>query len=138
MNKSYCFETIEDCEKEIIDKTIILDINHSSNANLFNCFVRMIRTLMIWGIGIYTPIVFYKDGFIESLKAFGICMCIYFVWYLLISWVKYNFEQSFISMKTQLINNLILDCKEFNESNYEEWQVKQMLKRFAELGRLNG
>ena len=50
------------------------------------------------------------------------------------SWVKYNYNRSFELAKIKMIDSLINNCKEYRETDYEEWQKKQILKRFASLG----
>ena len=38
-NRLYYFETIEESEKQIIDKAIVADIAYEANAQMLNCFV---------------------------------------------------------------------------------------------------
>ena len=40
MDKIYYFDTIEECKKQIMDKSLLLDITHSTNANLLECGIR--------------------------------------------------------------------------------------------------
>lgn len=133
MNNIYCFETIEECEKEIVNKSIILDMMHLTSMNLFKCFTRTIGVIMIWFIIISTSMVCYNKGFIPAIKLFSILLFIYMIGKTLISWVTFNNHKSYNNHKLMLITALVSQCKEFNETNYEEWQKKQMLKRFAAL-----
>ena len=136
-SKIYFYDTIEECEKEIVDKTIIMDINHTSNLNLFECFVRLIRTIIIWTNIICTGITFFNYGFKSGIKIFGIFIAIHIVWALLVSWVNYNYTEYYIKSKIRLVNNILNGCKEWQENDYEEWQQKQMIKRFEIMAHLN-
>lgn len=137
MNGLYYYETIEECEKEIIDKSIVLDLMHASNVDLFKCFVRTIRTIMIWIIIISSIMIFINEGFKPGIKILGILLDIYIIGKFLMSWVKFNYDNSYDKMKINLIDGIISKCKEYQEGEYEEWQKKQMLKRFAELANIH-
>ena len=132
----YYYETIEECEKAIIDKAIDVDIIYSANANLFECFIRTIRTAALWIELIVLIIVFIKKGIKFGLIIFIIFIALFGLYHLLMSWVKFNYHRSFINAKSDLVTSMVFKCKEFNETNYAEWQVSQMLKRFSSLATL--
>lgn len=134
MDNLYWYETIEECEKQIVDKSTIFDIVYASNSDLFECFVRTIRTIMIWTITVACIFTFKYKGFKSSLSVLGWLLLIYIIGYFLMSWVKYNYNRSFELAKIKMIDSLINNCKEYQETDYEEWQKKQILKRFASLG----
>ena len=52
------------------------------------------------------------------------------------SWVKFNHNEAYTKMKVQLIENLMIDCKEWVEADYEDWQRKQMHTRLLSLARI--
>lgn len=133
----YYFETIEECEKEIIDKTIIFDLTYLSNSNLFECFVRTIRTIMTWFIFICTFMTINAKGFKPGIKLFGILLLVYIVGAILMSWIKFNHQKSYTDMKFKLVDFMISRCKEYQEADYDDWQKKQLLKRFAALANIN-
>lgn len=133
MNKIYKFETIKECEKEIIDKSIILDIEFAANAHLFECFVRAIRTIVIWAIIVKTFLTTLNDGFIPGLKILGILFSFYVLGTIVVMWVKYNYNNVYKQTKANLVDNIVGSCKQWQEVNYEEWEKKQMIKRFEEL-----
>ena len=136
MENIYSFETIKELEKEIVDKAIMVDINYSFSYNLLECFIRMIRTIVIWiGISII-PTIWVKLGYVNGLKALGIYLCIWIVGSLLMSWVKFNSNEAYTKMKVQLVENLICECKEWVEADYDVWQKKQIHSRFLSLARL--
>ena len=101
MENIYSFETIKELEKEIVDKAIMVDINYSFSSNLLECFIRMIRTILIW-IGVcIIPAIWIKLGHNNGLKALGIYLCIWIVGSLLMSWVKFNSNEAYTRMKVQ-------------------------------------
>ena len=136
MEEIYYFETIKECEEFIKDKSITLDLIHTSNTKLFECFICTIRTIMVWGIIISTIVAFNTRGFKASINIFCILMGIYLVGCLLMSWVKFNHNHSYVAMKHALVNNLINSCKEFQETDCEDWQRKQIVKRFRLLANI--
>lgn len=132
MEKLYYYETIEEYEKDIIDKAIILDIVYACTSSLFECFVRTIRTIMSWVLFIgLIGMIFAKNTIFSHIVLTSVI--IYAIGYFLMSWVKFNHNRSYSNMKVQLVDNMLLRCKEYQETKYEEWQQKQMLKRFASL-----
>lgn len=137
MDNTYYFETINDCEKQIIDKTINLDIMYTSCCNLFECFTRTVRTIFIWFLIIDSAIGIYKVGFKSYVKPILIYILIYVLGMVLMSWVRYNHNRMYANAKTNLVDGIIGRCKEYQETNYEEWQKKQILKRFANLANIN-
>lgn len=136
MNKKYYYKTIEECEKEILDKTIILDLIHSSNSNLFECFVRTVRTVMYWIMILMPTAVLIFKGFKPYIKLLIILLVIYIIGSLLMSWVKFKNNESYSNMKINLVDHIIVHCEEYNEENYEEWQKKQILKGFADIANI--
>ena len=136
MSKIYFYQTIEECEKEIRDKSMIVDINHASNLNLLESFIRMVRTIIIWANIICFSVTFHNNGFKSSIKVFGMFLVVHIVYAILMSWVKYNYNEYYIKMKVKLIDRILEDCKEWQENEYQEWQQKQMLKRFGILAYL--
>jgi hypothetical protein len=93
--------------------------------------------MIVWSSLVIIPLTWSNYGCLSALKLFGILMLIHIIGSLLISWVKYNHHKSYTAMKHTLIDNMISRCKEWHESDYEEWQRKQMIKRFADLAYLN-
>lgn len=137
MNDIYYYETIEECEKDIVDKAINLDIAYSSCCNLFECFMRTVRTLMIWAMIGITIFTFINKGFKSSISIFGWLLLIYAIGWLLMEWVKFNHNRSYNAAKVTMVDNMIIKCKQYKETDYEEWQKKQVLKRFASLANIN-
>ena len=132
----YYYETIEECEKEIIDKSTMIDMMYASNMSLFQCFTRIVRTIMIWASFIIMIVSFVTRGFKPSIKTLGIIIAVFVIYSLLISWVNHNYLESYSRVKINLVNNIIEKCKEYDEADYEEWQKKQIFKRFLELARI--
>ena len=130
----YC-ETIDECSKQIVSKVINLDISYLANMRLFECFTRMIKTIFIW-ISIF--ILLYNRIFDYNTKTFfitrGASILVYAISAILVSWVKFNFNESYKEAKINLVRNLIEGCKEFNELECDEWQKKEIMKKMAELG----
>lgn len=135
MDKIYYFETIEECEKQIIDKSIILDLIYVSNVNLFECFTRTVKNIMFF-IMVYiitTASIFLDMGFKNVMRIIGICIIVYIVFLMIISWVKFNHNRSYNTTKVNLVDGMIERCKGYKEADCDEWAKKQMLKRFAKL-----
>lgn len=137
MNNVYYFETIKECEEQIIDKAIILDLVCASNMNLFDCFVRTVRTVMIWTMIISTIVLWCMKGFGLGVQVFLFLICIYIIGAILMSWVKFNFNRSYTNIKINLVDGMVKKCKEYQESNHEDWEEKQMIKRFGDLAGIN-
>lgn len=137
MNNNYYFETIEECEKQIMDKTINLDIMYESCCNLFECFVRIVRTIFIWFSIIDSAIGIYKFGLKSYVKPMLLYILVYILGMVLMSWVRFNHNRMYANAKTNLVDGIIERCKEYQETNYEDWQKKQILKRFANLANIN-
>ena len=131
MDKLYYYETIEEFEKELVSKSITLDTIYTANANLFECFIRAIRTATIWICLVSCIIMTINKGFISGLTIFIGFVIIYIISAILVSWVKYNHHEAFKINKINLIENLLIKCKEFQETNYDDWARKQMLKKFG-------
>lgn len=131
--KTYYFETIEEMEKEIIDKCIILDTVYASNASLFECFVRTVRTVAIWTMIAVAVITWINVNFKYSMKILLMMIAVYAVGALLMRWVKFNYNRSFSESKVNLVNHLTARCKQWQEEDREEWVENQMIKRFVNL-----
>lgn len=135
-NEIYYYETIDELEKAIIDKSLNLDIVNSQCNNLFNCFVRTIRTIMIWIIFITFILIWIRYNFIMAFNVTSVLLIVYLFGSVLMSWVRFNSNREFLQSKARLIDRLTDTCKEYKEANYTEWQCKQMLKRFTSLANL--
>lgn len=133
MDNIYYFETVKECEEQIVDKAIMLDLMYASNSSLFECFIRTVRTAIIWIISIITIALFVARGFKTSISGLGFMLLIYVLGCFLMSWVKFNFHRSYNNMKINLVDGLLKRCKEYQETKHEDWEEKQMLKRFGAL-----
>ena len=136
MEKTYYTKTIEECEKQIVDKCIDLDIVYSTNVGLLECFTRMIRTIFTWFSIISISVVCTIYGFKQFIVLGVILLTVFVASKLLISWVKFNYNEYYDKMKFNLVDGLIIRCQEYQEGQYEDWQKKQMLKRFANLANI--
>ena len=137
MDNIYYFKTIEECEKQIIDKTINLDIMYTSCCNLFECFVRTVRTVAIWFIIIKSIIEFSVNGLKPCIHSLAVYIAIYLLGMTLMSWVRYNHNRMYANAKTNLVDGIIERCEEYRETKFEDWERKQVLKRFASLANIN-
>lgn len=136
MNDLYYYKTIEECEKEIINKAIIFDIIHFSNTNLLECFIRIIRTIIIWSSIIIVPIAWKIKGSKISFRILVLFLLIYFIGKIVMNWVRYNYKNANDTAKINLVDRIIMKCEEYQKGEYEEWQKKQMVKRFANLANI--
>lgn len=134
---NYCYETIEECKKVIIDKAINLDIAHATSVNLFECFVRTVRTAAIWIIIYNTIVTFATEGFRLGVRELGFSILAYIAGALLMSWVKFNHNNGYEKMKIALFENMVSECKEFQEGEYADWQRQQILKNMATVANIN-
>lgn len=132
----YFYETIEDCKKEILDKSINLDIAHAANANLFESIVCVIRTVFIWTSIGNCIVSFATNGFRVGIGTTGFAILIYIVATLIISWAKFNYNNAYEQMKMTLLENIVDKCKEFKEGEYEDWQRNQILKKLAAIANI--
>ena len=141
MENNYSYETIEECEKAIVSKTMDMDIAFLANRSLFECFVRTIRTIMIWVIMLVPLSLRIFFGFKEFIICFGILVAIYIVGALLMSWVKFNFNNEHSKLKIDIVKYMISECKEYIDLNQSEdipdWQLKQITKRMANKGKID-
>ena len=136
MDKMYFYDTIEECEKEIVSKSMIYDMMHTATTNMFECFVRTIRTIMIWVILLSVPVRWVNYGYLSGMKLFGMLLVVYIIGATLMSWVKFCHNKSYADTKVQLVYNMVRACKEYNEGDFEDWQKTQMLKRFAAMAHI--
>ncbi len=134
---NYYFETINECEKEIIDKTIVLDIIYESNLNLFSCLIRTVRSAILWISILVICMAWVLKGPKVALWVFISFVIISIFGKLIISWAEFNHNRTYNNMKINLVDALTMRCKEYQETNYEDWQKKQMLKRFASLANID-
>lgn len=137
MDKIYYFDTIEECKKQIMDKSLLLDITHSTNANLLECGIRTVRTVLTWITIVGSIVMYIKNGFKLSFQFIILMTLIYLLICLLGSWVKFNYNEAYNNMKVNLVNNLAKLCKEYQDGEYEEWQKNQILKEFAIMAHIN-
>lgn len=136
MNNIYYFETNEECEKAIIDKTINLDIMHSSCTNILDSFVNIIKCIIIWVSIFIMSILWIKEDFKYALRVVAPFIIVYIFGKFIIYAVKRTHFYNYQRLKIRLVDGLINNCKEYQESNYEDWERKQILKRFASLANL--
>ena len=133
MDNIYYFETIEECEKQIIDKAIITDITYASNHNLLECFTRIINTIAILVAIIIVIISIIAGKWDTMIQTIAMYVALHITFTGIIGWVKFNHNKTYTNIKFNLVDGIIERCKEWNETDYEDWQRKQMLKRFASL-----
>lgn len=131
------FKTIDELEKAIIDKSVELDIIYSTGRSLIHSFDRLIRTAYIWfciASLVYTTI---KYNPITLLKVIGLELIIYIICALLSSWVKFNYDNEYRTVKENLLSNLMYLCEEYKNYDKNSWEAKQMYKRMMNLGGLD-
>ena len=137
MKDLYYYETIEEYEKDIMDKCIILDIMHSNNANLIGYFNRAIKipVIFIFLLSLYAYFIVDNNVYHSGLLL-GSCIVLS-GGYILLYYIKFIHHRNYSRMKIEMIGNMLDKCKEYQENNFEEWQKTQMLKRFAALANIN-
>jgi hypothetical protein len=124
-NKMYYFKTIEECEKAIMDSALNIDIAYSSNIATYNAIIRFVKSMIIWLTACYTLYcVLYGESIYFIGKNILVFLIIYSILFAANDWTKYNFWRTYDSAKTAMINNLIMKCEEYCESNADEWQLK--------------
>lgn len=137
MENVYCYETIEDLEKAVIDKAMNLDMMHSTNIILLECNIRTTKNIIIWASLILSVIIACFIKVKLGIYAFIILMAIIYCGYCnIISWVKFKRNKSFINLKLNLIEKMMGYCKEFNEIKCEDWQKDQIIKRLISLSNM--
>jgi len=140
MRNIYYYKTIDECEKEISSKVIDIDIKFAANYALFECFTRTIKTIAVWFMVISSIYISVTKGWLPCLKSIGIFCGIYIIGFLLISWVKVNYDHSYTNIKINTVRNMIESCEEYQkllESECEEWQKRQTLRKMAMHGNLD-
>lgn len=136
MNKQYAFDTIEECKKQIIDKCIILDINHMTNYNLLECFTTIVKTIIIL-IMITAPIsIWLHTGFRCAIVVLLILASIFYAGKVVMDLVKRSYNKSYTKSKIALFNYIISNCREYNETNYKDWERKQIIEKLSSLADL--
>lgn len=136
MGDIYFYETIDECEKEIVDKSIVLDLMQASNINLIESIKTGIHSILFVTalVAEFLNIYFKADS---TLTIFLAYIAINIAISIIISWVKYNYRHRSSKDKCGLVDGILIHCKEYQEAKYEDWQKKQLLKRFAELASIN-
>ena len=132
MNNLYYYETLNECEKELISKSLDMDIIYAANANLFECFIRFVRSIMICSmiLNLIISIITQNSGF---MIIFAILLILYIIGKVLMSWVKYNYDRAYTNNKCNLVDAMLSNCRQYKESPWEDWERKQTLKRLTEL-----
>ena len=133
MDKKYAFDTIEECKKQIVDKCTILDINHITNYTLLECFTRMVKTIIFLAIATAPISIWMHSNLNSAIIVLVILLFAFYVGKLIMSWVKYNYNQSYIKAKTALFNYILSNCREYNETNYKDWERKQIIEKMSSL-----
>lgn len=129
---NYYYETLNECEKELISKSLDMDIIYAANANLFECFIRFVRSIMICSmiLNLIISIITQNSGF---MIIFAILLILYIIGKVLMSWVKYNYDRAYTNNKCNLVDAMLSNCRQYKESPWEDWERKQTLKRLTEL-----
>lgn len=131
------YKTIEECEKDIADKVIMLDVISACICNGLSSISRTIRTIFIWLISIFEIYALITKGPKIFFIAMAVQILISILWYILRKWIKFNYTESYAAIKTNLLNSLIDRCEEYKNGNYENWQRTQILKRFGRFANMD-
>ena len=137
MEKVNYYKTIEECEKDIADKVIVLDIVSACVCNGLSSISRAIRCAFLWLISIFEIYVLVTKGPKIFFIVIGIQLSISLLWYILVKWVKFNYTEAYTKIKTNLLNSLIDRCEEYDNGEYEKWQRVQILKRFGRFANMD-
>ena len=133
--KLYRYHTTDDAEKAIMDISIQTDINYSCNNSLLCAVLRFINCTMLISICCYEAVSMIMLTF--DFKTLIYLLIIYCIFLLISNYVKFCFYKEFEKAKQNLINNILMSCKDWQEKDIEEWQRKIMFKRFCNIAGLN-
>lgn len=136
MDKKYTFDTIEECKKQIIDKCMILDVNYITNYSLLECFSTMVKTIIIFIMIISTILIWLHVGFKATIMVLLILVSIFYAGKVVMSFVKESYDKSYNKSKIALFNYILSNCREYNETNYKDWERKQIIEKLSSLANL--
>lgn len=139
MNGIYYFKTIKECEKQIVDKTMIFDTTCASNINLFKCILHSIESILLFMTIIHSIIagLFFDKGFKYILTVFALYLIIYCILAIIISVTENEYDKIYFKIKSTLVDNILDSCEEFKETEYSEHERKLIIARCANLAGLN-
>lgn len=134
----YVYDTIEDVEKAIRDASIQADIIYTSNYGLLTAAERFVNCIA-FSVTIlsFICITLKYNSNIFNWKNLFFFLVAYLVFLIIMSYVKFCYNDSYGKTKRNLVDNTIRSCKDWMERSIPEWQRKTMLRRFADIAGLD-
>jgi ABC-type multidrug transport system fused ATPase/permease subunit len=131
MEKKYYLNTIDDCERCIITKCMTLDSMFYSNANIIGAIIITVKAIYVWSFIIGTIILWFNKGFNSIWVLLTPFIIGLVAGYFIYNYFKYTYYNNYMHTKTDLVNRLIDECKELQETDFDDNQRKQILERLA-------
>lgn len=134
----YAYDTIGDAEKAIRDASIQADIIYTSNYSLLTAAERFVNCIAFLATVLsFISIAFKYNSNIFNWKNLFFFLIAYLIFLIIMSYVKFCFNDAYGKAKRNLVDNIIRSCKDWMEKSIPEWQRKTMLRRFADIAGLD-